>query len=91
MSIEGISLGHVSVSYHPIPLLASYYVSRQEPFHSFLSDDRKQDSATTAKHIKRIIELFQKVKVLFSNISNIWENTDGCVKKCLCETALYLL
>ena len=35
VSIEGISLEHFSASHHPIPLLASYHVSRQEVFNYF--------------------------------------------------------
>ena len=44
-----------------------------------------------AAHIKHIIELLKDRKVLFSNISPIWENTDGCTKQYQCATALYLL
>ena len=33
----------------------------------------------------------QNKTVLFSDISTIWENTDGCAEQYRCETALYLL
>ena len=57
VSIEGIYLEPFSVSHHPSPLLASDHVSSHTVFHSFLSDDIKQDAATTAEHSKHIIEL----------------------------------
>ena len=60
-------------------------------FNYLLYDDRKQDTATTAAHSKRIIELFQKWTLLFDCIIKIWENTDGCTDQYCCATALYLL
>ena len=33
----------------------------------------------------------QNITVFFYNISNIWENTDGCTEKYFYATALYLL
>ena len=66
-------------------------MSRQAIFDYFLSDDRKQDTTTTDEHIKRIIRLLQNRTVLFSEMSNMWENTDGCAEQFFCTTALYLL
>ena len=59
--------------------------------HSFISDNIKQDSATTAEHIKRIAYLLKIRKNIFYGLSNIWENTDGCAENYRCDTALYLL
>ena len=73
------------------PLLVSYHVSHQAVFSSFLSDDSKQYDATTATHVKRIIELLQNRKICFSVLSTIWESTDECAEQYICETALYLL
>ena len=60
ISIEGISLKRFSALPHtdinssikPCPL--------QSVFHSFFSDDSKQDSATTTAHIKHLIELLKE-------------------------------
>ena len=77
--------------HHPSPFLESDHVSCQAVFNSFLSDERKQDDATTAEHSKHIIELLQKITVFFSNMITIWENNDGCAEQYRCATELYLL
>ena len=63
----------------------------QAVFHYFFYDESKQDDATTSKHVKLIIELLQNRTVLFAATSNIWENTDGCVKQYHCVTEIHLL
>ena len=91
VSIEGISLGHFSAlpqteinsSTKPCPLHAV--------FHSFLSGDSKQDSATTTAHINRLIEFLKKSKKKISALSIIWENTDCCEEQYRCATALYIM
>ena len=50
---------------------------RHAVFHSYFSDDRKQDSTTTNSHRKSFIGILKK-KVLNLSLSAIWENTDGC-------------
>ena len=60
-------------------------------FHSFLSYDRKQDDATTIAHSKHIIELLKQRNILSSELSTLWENTDGCAEHYRCDTALYLM
>ena len=57
-------------------------------FHSFLSDDRKQDSATTTAYSNCLIELLKKQKKLMSTLSEIWKNTDGCAEQYRCASAL---
>ena len=66
-------------------------MSYQEVFHSFLSDNRKQYSATTAAHIKTIMGLLQNIKVSLTKNNTIWDNTDGCAEKYICATEIYLL
>ena len=66
-------------------------MSRKAVFHYFLSDDIKQYASTTSEQIKRIIELFQKRAVFFSDMSTIWGNTGGCAEQYFCVAALYLL
>ena len=46
-------------------------------FRYVLSDDIKQDAATTTAHSKCFISLL-KEKVLTSALITIWENTHGC-------------
>ena len=60
-------------------------------FHSFLSYDRKQDDATTIAHSKHIIELLKQRNILYSELSTLWENTDGCAENYRCDAALYLM
>ena len=50
---------------------------RHALFHSFKSDDSKQDAATSTAHSKRLIALLKEGKVLKTYLSTIWENTGG--------------
>ena len=78
MSNAGIALEHVSelpqterkASTEPCPLHAVFY--------SFLSDDSKQDAATTTAHSNSLIELLKNKNKLMSAFITIWENTYGC-------------
>ena len=91
MSIEGISLEHFSAltqieinsSTKPFP--------RHVVYHSFLSDDSKQDAATTTAHSKLLIEMLREKKLLTSTLSTIWENTDGCAEQYRCYSAQHLM
>ena len=56
VSIEVTALEHFSDKKQPLPLYALPPHTRNELFHTFLSDDIKQDDATTATYIKCIIE-----------------------------------
>ena len=60
-------------------------------FHSFLSDDSKQDAVTTTSHKKNLIEILREKKVLTSTLRTVWENTDGCAEQYICALALYLM
>ena len=64
MSIEGIKLEHFSEL--PQTDMNSTTPSRQHHavFHSFLSDDTKQDAATNNAHIKHLISLNKEKKYL---------------------------
>ena len=66
-------------------------MSTSRSFHYFLSDDSKQDYATTIAHSKRLIQLSKERKLLASSLSTIWENTDGCAEQYICASELYLL
>ena len=69
MSIEGIALEHFSAA--PQEDINSTTQSRQRHavFHSFLSDDRKQDAATTTAHIKLLISFLKNKQVLTTSLS----------------------
>ena len=56
-----------------------------------MSDDSKQDAATTTAHMIRLIELLKEQKLFTSTLSKIWENTDGCLEQYRCASALYLM
>ena len=64
MSIEGIALEHFISA--PKADMNSSTLSRpgHAVFHSFLSDDSKQDAATTTAHSKNMISLLNNKQVL---------------------------
>ena len=92
MSIEGIALEHFSAA--PQADINSSTLSRPQHavFHSFLSDNSKQDAATTTAHSKRLISLLKNKQVLNTSLSTIWEkimvvqnNTDVPLHCTLCQ------
>ena len=64
---------------------------RHAVFHSFLSDNSKQDDTTTTAHRKRLISFLKNKQVLTTSLITIWENTDGCAEQYRCASALYLM
>ena len=64
---------------------------RHAVFHSFLSDNSKQDAVTTTAHIKRLISLLKNKQVLITSLNKRWENTYGCAQQYRCASALYLM
>ena len=72
MCIEGIALENFSA----LPKIEINSSTKPCPchavFHSFLSDDSKQYSATTTAQIKRFIEMLKEQKLLTSTLSTIW-------------------
>ena len=78
MSIEGISLERFSTLSNSGINASKKSCPRHAVFHSFLSDDIKQDAVTTTSHNKRFIKMLKKRKILASELCTIWENTDGC-------------
>ena len=57
----------------------------------FLSDDSKQDDATTNAHSKRLITFLKDKKVLTTSFIIILKNTYGCAEQYRCAYALYLM
>ena len=64
---------------------------RHVVFHSFLSDNSKQDAATNTSHSKRLISLIKEKTSLTTSMSTIWENTNGCPKQYRCDSSIYLM
>ena len=71
MSIEGIELETFSAL--PQKHLNKTTTSHQchAVFHSFLSDDKKQDAATTTAHSKILISLLKEKKLMTTLLSKI--------------------
>ena len=67
VSIEGIALEHFSAATQADINLCP----RHAVFNSFLSDNRKQDAATTTEHSKRLISLLKNKQVLTTPLSTI--------------------
>ena len=91
MFIEGIVLEHFCVPTHTETAGTPQSCTRHYVFHSLLSDDSKQDPATTIAHRKCIIEMLNQRKIMTIRISNIWENMDGFDEHYTYDTALYLM
>ena len=91
VSIEGIALENFSSAPQSDIISSSLPCPRHAVFHSFLSDNIKQDAATTSAHSKRLISLLNTKQVLTTSLSTIWENTDGCAEQYRCAYALYLM
>ena len=91
MSIEGIVLENFS-AFQKIDI-KSTTPSRQRHavFHSFISDDSKQDAATTNAHSKIFISLLKEKKLMTTSLIKIWESTDGFTEQYRCASALYLM
>ena len=68
MSIEGIALEHFSAAPQSDINLSSLPCPRHAVFHSLLSDDSKQDAATTIAHSKLLISLIKNRKSVNSII-----------------------
>ena len=91
MSIEVIGLEHFSTTYQLTPSSYLHSCKIHSVFHSFLYNNRKQDAAAEASHIKRKIELLKNIQLLFNDMSTVWYNTYACLDHYRCATSLYLL
>ena len=91
MSIEGISLKNFSAPTHTETTETPQSRTRHAVFHSFLSNDIKQDSTKTIAHRKRTIELLKQHNIMSNALSTIWVNTDGCADHYRCATVLHLM
>ena len=73
-------------------LLAASQVNADKPtrmaFHSHISDDSRQDAATTHAHMLIMIGFIRTIELLDGHV--LWDDTDGCGKQYRCGTALQL-
>ena len=91
MSIEGIALEHFSTTTHTETETTPQARTCHAVFRLFLSDSRKQDSATTTSRSKCIIELLKQLSIIFNMFSTIWGNIYGCAEHHRCDTVLNLI
>ena len=54
----------------------------------FLSDDSKQDAASTTAHSNHLIPFLKEKKLMKESLNTIWKNIDGCDKQYRCASAL---
>ena len=72
VSIEDIAIEHFSAAPQADNNSSTLSRPRHAVFHSFLSDDRKQDAATTTAHSKLLISLLNNKQVLTTSLITIW-------------------
>ena len=59
-------------------------------FHSFMSDDISQDSATPGALTNKIFQWLFYNTYINTTDSNIWEDTYGCTEQYICTTAIHI-
>ena len=80
VSIEGIALDHLSATTYPETVSVQESCTHHAISHSFLYDDRKTDSTTTAAHSKHIMGFLKQQKIMSSKLGTLWKNTGGCAE-----------
>jgi hypothetical protein len=81
MMLEGCSVEYFSLQLEKFT----------KEFHSHLSDDCKQNAATSFENMKNVLQNLKERGVLKENVSVIYDNTDGCCSQYRCATSVYLL
>ena len=59
-------------------------------FHSFLSDNSKQDAAATTVNTKGLLDTLLDKKITHKSLSTLWEDTDGCSESYRSVSVLYI-
>eukprot|EP00957_Ditylum_brightwellii_P005436 415909-Ditylum_brightwellii.AAC.1 len=83
--MEGLAMEYTEAS----NILDEQNIAKGE-FHSFLSDDGDQGTATTAAH-KKIVNLLLESNRIERNTSAAMEKTYGCSKQYRSASSLYLI
>jgi hypothetical protein len=60
-------------------------------FHSHLSDDCKQNAATSFENMRNVLQGLKERGLLHENVSAVYDNTDGCCSQYRCATGVFLL
>ena len=60
-------------------------------FHSYLSENGKQDAADSASHMMHLYAMLLKWNLLIAFMSTVWESTDGCAKQYCCASAIFFM
>ena len=60
-------------------------------FNSYTSGDNKQDTCDSYAHMVHLFKRYVELGLLVSDVSNVWEETDGCAKQYRRNLATYLL
>jgi hypothetical protein len=60
-------------------------------FHSHLSDDCKQNAATSFENMRNVLQNLRERGLLHENVSAVFDNTDGCCSQYRCATGVFLL
>ena len=60
-------------------------------FHSFLSNNSKQDAENTTAHSNIFISLLKDKIIFTTSLATIYETTYGCAKQYRCASILYLM
>ena len=88
VSIKGVYLDHCTATDQETSSFSLHIRTHHDVFHLFMSNNSKQDAATTASHIRRIIDMLGG-KCSVSGVSTILENKYGCDECYRCATALF--
>ena len=78
MSIEEIAMEHCSAPNQIETVTMTQVRTCHAVFHYFLSDDIKQNAATTTVHSKITIELLKKQNIISDKLSTICVKAYGC-------------
>ena len=81
MMLEGCSVEYLSAELQKFT----------KEFHSHLSDDCKQNAATSFENMRNVLQGLRERGVLKENVSVVFDNTDGCCSQYRCATGIYLL
>jgi hypothetical protein len=81
MMLEGCSVEYLSAELEKFT----------KEFHSHLSDDCKQNAATSFENMRNVLKGLSERGILKENVSVVFDNTDGCCSQYRCATGVYLL
>ena len=90
MSIEGIALGHFSVTTHPETVSVPEPRTYHDMFHSFLYDDRKNIIYNNSCTQQTQNYIFKATKNSVFKVGYTMGKTGGCVEQYRCATDFFV-